>query len=99
MSRSTLESYELLARGLLLTAGIVLLLSLVGVVVITGSDNALPVDENVARQGRGIGALVSLTGGLTAAGLLAGLGAILRLMVSERLERLDPEPDSAPTPE
>ncbi len=32
MSRSTLESYELLARGLLCAAAIVLLLSLVGVV-------------------------------------------------------------------
>jgi hypothetical protein len=92
MSRSTLEWYELLARGLAWAAGIVLLLSLVGAVVIASSDNALPLLEDVERQGRGIAALASLGGGVTAAGLLAGMCAILRMLVTDRLERLGDEP-------
>lgn len=95
MSRSTLEWYEMLARGLVWAAGIVLLLSLVGAVVIAGSDNALPVLEDVERQGRGVAALASLGGGITAAGLLGGVGAVLRLLVTDRLEKLGPAPDAA----
>ena len=90
MNRATLEWYELLARGLVWAAGIVLLLSIVAAVVIAGSDNAIPLFPDAERQGRGIAALASLGGGLTSAGLLGGLGAILRLMVAERLEKLGP---------
>ena len=90
MNRATLEWYELLARGLVWAAGIVLLLSIVAAVVIAGSDNAVPLFPDAERQGRGIAALASLGGGLTSAGLLGGLGAILRLMVAERLEKLGP---------
>ena len=71
-------------------AGIVLLLSIVGAVVIAGSDSAVPTFEEAERQGRGFFALVSLGGGIAAAGLLAGVGAILRLMVSDRLAELGP---------
>jgi len=98
MTRSTLEWYELLARGLLWAAGIVFLLSMIGTVVIAGSDNSLPVLEDVERQGRGIAALASLGGGLTAAGLLGGLGAILRLLVADRLAALPPEPEPPAEP-
>lgn len=94
MSRSTLEWYEQLARGLAWAAGVVLVLAVVGAIIIAGSDDALPLFENVERQGRGVAALASLGGGVTAAGLLAGLGAILRLLVSDRLERLGPAPES-----
>lgn len=96
MSRSTLEWYELLARGLIWAAGIVFLLALIGTVVIAGSDNSLPLLEDVERQGRGIAALASLGGGLTASGLLGGLGAILRLQVADRLATLPPAPEDEP---
>jgi len=90
MNRATLEWYELLARSLTWVAGIVLLLSAVAAIVIAGSENSAPLLEDLEKQGRGVAALWALGGGLTAAGLLAAAGAILRLLVSERLERLGP---------
>lgn len=102
MNRATLEWYELLARSLMWIAGIVLLLSAVAAVVVAGSDNTVPVVQDIVQQSRGLAALAALGGGLAAAGLLAGIGAILRLMVVERLEKLAPEPakgDDEPAPE
>lgn len=105
VTRSTLEWYDLLARGLLWAAGIVLFLSLIGAVVIAGSDTAVPLLEEAERQGRGILALAALGGGLTSAGILGGLGAILRMLVVDRLIRLgdeaqrdQPDPSSPPAP-
>lgn len=98
MNRSTLEWYEQMARGLVWAAGVVLVLSVVGSIIIAGSDNALPLFEDVERQGRGVAALASLGIGLTSAGLLAGLGAILRMMVTERLEKLGPVPETPEKP-
>ena len=97
MPRSTLEWYEQLARGLVWAAFVVLLLSVVGAILIAGSDSALPGFENVERQGRGIAAIASLGVGLAAAGLLAGIGAILRILVADRLERLG-APEAAGEP-
>ena len=94
MNRGTLEWYELLARSLIWAAGIVLLLAVIGAIVAAGSDNAAPLLEDIEQQGRGFAALASLGGGLTAAGVLAGLGAILRVLVVERLEKLGPAPDA-----
>ncbi len=99
MNRATLEWYELLARSLTWIAGIVLLLSVVAAIVIAGSENAAPLLEDLEKQGRGVAALGALGGGLTAAGLLAAAGAILRLLVTERLERLGPAPGGRTPPE
>jgi hypothetical protein len=94
MSRSTLEWYEQLARWLVWAGFVVLLLSIGGAILIAGSDSALPGFEDVERQGRGIFAIASLGGGLAAAGLLAGVGAILRILAADRLAALPPvEPD------
>jgi hypothetical protein len=93
MSRATLEWYELLARSLIWIAGIVLVLAAVAAVVIAGSDNAAPLFEDLEEQGRGVAALTALGGGLGIAGLLAAAGAILRLLVTDRLERLGPAPE------
>lgn len=87
MERTTLEWLDLLAKALIWAAGAVLLLSLIGAIAIASSDDALPVAENVQRQGRGIAAVAAFGGGLAAAGVLSGLGAILRLMVIDRIER------------
>ncbi len=95
MSRSTLEWYEQIARGLIWAAGVVLALAVLGAILIAGSDEALPLFEDVERQGRGVAALASLAWGVTAAGVLLGLGAILRLLVTDRLERLGPAPKPA----
>ena len=96
MNRSTLEWYEQMSRSLVWAGGVVLLLAVVAAIIIAGSDSAAGVlGEEVERQGRGVFALASLGGGLTCAGLLAGVGAILRLLVSERLEKLGPAPEAA----
>ncbi|HET6830119.1 MAG TPA: hypothetical protein VFH44_02095 [Solirubrobacterales bacterium] len=92
MSRATLEWYELLARSLIWVAGIVLVLAAVAAVVIAGSDNSAPLLEDLEEQGRGVAALAALGGGLGIAGLLAAAGAILRLLVTHRLERLGAAP-------
>lgn len=93
VDRSTLEWYEQMSRGLVWAGGVVLLLAVVAALIIAGSDSAAGIfGEEVERQGRGVFALASLGGGLTSAGLLAGVGAILRMMVSERLEKLGPAP-------
>ena len=55
--------------------------------------------EDLEKQGRGVAALAALGGGLTAAGLLAAVGAILRMLVTERLERLGPAPNGRTPPE
>lgn len=99
MSRSTLEWYEQLARGLVWAGFVVFLLSVAGAVLIAGSDTAIPGFEDVERQGRGIFAIASLGGGLAAAGLLAGVGAILRILVVDRLVALgDPAPEEGDAP-
>ena len=92
MDRNTLEWYDLLARGLMWAGGIVLLLSLIGAVVIAGSDNAVGIAPEAEEQGRGFIALASLGGGIAAAGVLAGLGAILRLQLADRLAELPAKP-------
>jgi hypothetical protein len=88
MERETLEWYELLARSLLWVAGIVLLLSVIGAVVIGSSTTSVPLLEDIQGQSRGAAAIAMLGSGLTAAGLLAGLGAVLRILVVGRLEQL-----------
>ena len=92
MDRNTLEWYDLLARGLLWAGAIVLLLSVIGAVIIAGSENAIGIAPEAEEQGRGFIALVSLGGGIAAAGVLAGMGALLRMGVAERLERLPAKP-------
>ena len=103
MNRSALEWYEFLAKGMIWAAIIVLMLSIIGAVVVAGSDSAVPSFEEAERQGRGFFALAALGGGITSAGVLAGIGAILRLMLAERLAELPPaegrdEPAPPPLP-
>lgn len=93
MNRATLEWYELLARSLGWLAAIVLVLAAVAAIVIAGSDSPAPVFGEIEKQGRGVAALAALAGGITAAGLLAGAGAILRVLVADRIERLGPAPE------
>lgn len=95
MERATLEWYELLARSLLWVAGIVLFLAVIGAIVIGSTSTSVPLLEDIQSQSRGAAAIGMLGGGLTAAGLLAGLGAILRILVVGRLEELGDGPGSA----
>jgi len=89
MERNTLEWYALLARGLVWAAGIVLLLSVIAAVTLVSQTNSLPLADDVQREGRGFVALAAIGAGLAAAGILSGLGGILRLLVQDRLDRAD----------
>lgn len=108
VERSALEWFDVLAKALIWAAGVVLALSVISAISILGSDSSLPFAEDVEREGRGIVAIASIGGGLVAAGVLSGLGAILRLLLTERLEKLgelpeaggqaDPPPGKTPGP-
>lgn len=87
MNARTLGLLDTLGRGLMWAAVAVLGLSVIGAVAILTSDNAVFLDENIQRQGRGIVAVGTFGAGLAFAGVLAGLGAILRLKVAEHRER------------
>ncbi len=87
MERPTLAWFELLSKTLIWAAGIVLTLSLIIAITITTSDNTLPFFEDLQRESRGIAAIGIFTGGLASAGVLSGLGAILRMLVSDRVDR------------
>ena len=78
---------DTLGRGLMWAAVAVLGLSVIGAVAILTTDSVVGLFEDVQRQGRAILAVGAFGGGLTASGVLAGLGAIIRLKVAERRER------------
>jgi hypothetical protein len=83
----TLDWIDTLGRTLLWSAVTVLGLSIIGAIAILTTDSVVGLFEDVQRQGRAILAVGAFGGGLTASGLLAGLGAIIRLEVAERRER------------
>ncbi|MGH2985720.1 MAG: hypothetical protein ACRDLO_03400 [Solirubrobacterales bacterium] len=87
MDARTLDWLDILGRGLLWGAVAVLGLSVIGAVAILTTDSVIGLFEDVQRQGRAILAVGAFGGGLTASGVLAGLGAIIRLEVAERRER------------
>ncbi len=89
MNPRALDLLDTLGRALLWGAVAVLGLSVIGAISILTSDNAVFLAENIQRQGRGILAVGSFGGGLAAAGVLAGLGGILRLKVAEQRDRAD----------
>ena len=87
MDARTLDWLDTLGRGLMWAAVAVLGLSVIGAVAILTTDSVVGLFEDVQRQGRAILAVGAFGGGLTASGVLAGLGAIIRLKVAERHER------------
>jgi hypothetical protein len=79
----TLGMLDTLGRALLWCAVAVLGLAILGAVAIISSNDSLFLDPEIQRQGRVVVAIGAFGGGLAAAGVLAGLGAILRLKVAE----------------
>jgi hypothetical protein len=100
VNERTLERFELLAKSLISAAAAVLALSLIGALVVATSETALPVVDEFTRQNRGTFAIGALCAGVTAAGGLAGLGAILRLLVAGwRADYPAPQPATQPRPQ
>ncbi len=82
-----LDRFELLGRTLIVGGRRRSLLSVVGAVAVATSDTTIPFAEDVQRQGRALIAIASLDGGIAGSGVLAGLGAIVSMMVVDRRER------------
>jgi hypothetical protein len=80
----TLDWLDILGRGLLWGAVAVLGLSVIGVIAILTTDSVVGLFEDVQSRERAILAVGAVAAGLTSSGVLAGLGAIIRLEVAER---------------
>lgn len=88
MDQRTAEWLELLARALLWAAGIVLILALIGAIRVATSESGFLFFQDIETESRGLAALAALGWGITAAGILAGLGGILRVLLSLDISRL-----------
>jgi hypothetical protein len=75
------EWLQVLARALVYAGGAVLVLAVIGAIQIATSDSSLGISPDFEQQSRGVVALGALGGGITAAGVLAGLGAILQVLL------------------
>jgi hypothetical protein len=87
MAPSTLRRYELLARLLLSAAGGILVLTIAAALLLGTTESSLPGIDEIQRQSRGPLALLIVAGGATGAGILAGLGAVISLLVEVLTER------------
>ena len=82
--QSTLEErLRMLAIGLFFAAALVLVLSVIGAITIASSQGLGLFAPDVEQESRGLIAVGALGAGFTAAGVLAGLGGILRALVRE----------------
>lgn len=77
---------DTLGMTLLWGAVAVLGLALIAAVAIAGSESSIPGFDELQRENRGVFAVGAIAAGLTGAGVLAGLGALVRLRVAERRE-------------
>ena len=87
MDESTLEWIDILGKFLFGAAATVLVLSIIGAVAIGSSSNDLPIIGELQQQNRGTFAVGALIFGFTSSGLLAGVGALVRLKVAEHRKR------------
>ncbi len=81
MDQQTTTLLRALARGLFYAAAVVLLLSIVGATQAFTSDAQLVGLPELEQQGRTAAAIFALAGGITAAGILSGLGALILLLL------------------
>ena len=84
MDERTLGLLDTLGRALLWGAVAVVGLTVISAVAIAGSETTIPGLDEVQRENRGVVSVIALGSGITGAGLLAGLGAIVRLLVEGR---------------
>ena len=87
MDENTLEWLDLLGKGLFWAGLAVLVLSVIGAVAIGSSSSSLPLIGELQQENRGTLAAGALIVGFTSAGLLAGMGALVRLQVAARRKR------------
>lgn len=78
------EWLRVLANGLFVFAVLVLLLSLIAGVSVAGSESTVPGIDTIQRENRGAIAFATIAFGLVSAGVLSGLGGILRVLLAQR---------------
>lgn len=83
MSEQTLEWMDTLGRGLLWGAIAVLGLSVIAAIAIATTESSIPGLDELTRENRGVVAVGAFGAGVTSAGVLAGIGALVRLKVAE----------------
>jgi hypothetical protein len=83
VSDRTLEWLETLATALFWAAATVLGLAVIGALIVATSESTIPGIDVLQRENRGLIAIAALGAGFTAAGVLAALGGILRLLLAE----------------
>jgi hypothetical protein len=84
----TLEWLEVLARALLWGAALAVALGVILAIAIATTDSTVLGFEDVQREGKGIATVAALGVGIGGAGILAGLGGVLRLLIeAERRDR------------
>ena len=88
MDERTLGLLDSLGRALLWGAVAVVGLGVISAIAIAGSQSTIPGIDEIQRENRGVFAVIALGSGITGAGLLAGLGAVVRLLVAARRETL-----------
>jgi len=86
VDENTLEWMDILGRGLMFAAAAVLVLGVIGAVAIGSSSSNIDLIGQFQEQNRGTVAAATLGIGITSAGVLAGLGAIVRLLVAQHRE-------------
>lgn len=86
MDERILHWLDTLGIALLWGAVAVLGLALIAAIAIAGSESSIPGFDELQRENRGVLAVAAIAGGLTSSGLLAGLGALVRLRVAEHRE-------------
>jgi hypothetical protein len=87
MDDNALEWLDVLGKVLFGAAGAVFVLTVIGGIAIGSSSSTLPVIGELQQQNRGTLAVGAFVVGFTCAGLLAGMGALVRLNVAARRER------------
>jgi hypothetical protein len=80
----TLDLFDALGRALMWAAIGVIILAIAAAVGVATSESAVPGIDELQRENRGVVSLVAFGSGLAASGILAGLGAIIRLLVAGR---------------
>ncbi len=89
MDERTLGLLDSLGRALLWGAVAVVGLAVISAIAIAGSQSTIPGLDEIQRENRGVFAVIALGSGITGAGLLAGLGAVVRLLVAGRRDALE----------
>lgn len=82
MSEREREWMRVLAKGLFVAAVIVLFLSLAAGVSIAGSESSVPGVDEIQRENRGAIAFATIAFGIVSAGVLSGIGGIMRLLLA-----------------